>query len=1225
MNSKHLFIVLVLISILSIGAVSAVDDADIGTDVIEATDDLSIDTVSVDEIIEDSSQIDENVDLSADDSSADDELESNIIEENVDLSADDSSADNDLNDYEFIDTDKLSNNEKSLIPSIYFVNASNVCDYFNDDGTMKKGNGNIYIFIGDFYLGRYPFYTFIINKRSSLSMINATFYGFSFNFTASRSTLTGGNFYNSWDMGYNQNLMVITGNNVSISNANFVVSPTHDSDYICFDVKNANNVTIKNNMITYDIMDLLYQEYFHYVIRGVNSNNITLLNNTINATLPFKSINYNVTSFPTIDTDRVAGIALESSHGFKILNNTISIFGKAFSNYYPTLDTLIIVKSNNGTISGNIINETDVNYYTNANYLYGIDLYELTNVTISNNNVTMSSVGGQVNPQGAGAAYPIQITGPVNDIFIHNNNLTTENNGPNIGIYSQNYYGPTNITIYNNFINVTGRATTNYYALVSGIELQDTDVTVYNNTIYAQTLNDYNSTYNVFGISYYQTTSGNHTFNISDNTVKTNGHYAVYLASSVNSIVNHNFLKTYDLCCNNAVYAPGATITNNYCCCTNCNCTLTNCNCNPNRVISDNRSKKHFILGAIDDEILADEPQTIELYVGPNEEDGEGTIENPYTNLFLAWGEGISKLDITSPTKIIIKFLDGVYSFKEEDFEIIDERGYDVSDWNMFILNNNMDIILQAINENSVNFIFEEGTCLPLDFYNCECSGIKLTGINILLDEESINLPGSFIFTGDGKVTYEKCIFFVDSTLYLGDESNEMEFIDCIFDGKGEGYLSLGDAYNLNLISINYATFYNLSGPSFNHIVDISGIINANYNWWGSNNPVSNEKVNATIYAIYNTTVNYIAENQWEVIGKLTWNDGTTDGIERLYDMPVLLSSTTGTFNETNPILKDGMFKVTYTSDSIINEINALCDKENQTLSFMKNIDLGVSANDITSGEYGNVTVTVSPVLDAMLNVTVNGAIYTVNADASVVVPITELLDVGNYTVDVVLYDAENIYATRSTSFEVKPVPVPSNDTNGSNSTPVKVATKLTAPKVTATYNVAKKLVITLKDANGKALANKKVSVKVGSITKTLKTNAKGQVSLNVAKLVPKTYTATVKFAGDSGYTASTLKPKVVVKKAKVKLAAKAKSFKAKVKTKKYTVTLKNNKGKVMKKAKLTLKVGKKTYKAKTNSKGKATFKITKLNKKGKKTATVKFAGNKYFKALSKKVKITIK
>ena len=61
-----------------------------------------------------------------------------------------------------------------------------------------------------------------------------------------------------------------------------------------------------------------------------------------------------------------------------------------------------------------------------------------------------------------------------------------------------------------------------------------------------------------------------------------------------------------------------------------------------------------------------------------------------------------------------------------------------------------------------------------------------------------------------------------------------------------------------------------------------------------------------------------------------------------------------------------------------------------------------------------------------------------------------------------------------------------------------------------------------------------------------------------------------------------------------------------------------------MKKTKLTLKIGKKTYKATTNSKGVATFKV-KLTKKGKYTGTVKFAGNKYFKALSKKVKITVK
>ena len=1222
MKFNNLFLVLVLIFVISLGAVSAAEDSDIETGVLATADGMSLDTAVEGDLAE-GGLVDESLDSSADADSVDDQGDSNLFDENIDFSADVGSADNEFGDTESKYFDGMSFEKKSIFPGIYSVNSSNINTYFNNDGTLKKSAGSIYFFNGNFQLGSYPFNTFVINKRSSLIMNNATFFGLSFNFTAQNSILNGGTYANAWDMSVNKNVMHISANNVSISNARFIVSPTHDSDYICIDVENANNVNIKDNVINYDVMGLLYQDYFNYVVRLRNSNNDIIQNNTINATLPFKSINYNVTSFPTINTDLVAGIAIENSHGFKLLNNTVSIFGKAFSNYYPTLDAIIIVKSNNGVISGNVIYENDTNYNTNANYLYGIDLYELSNLTLSNNIVTMYSIGGQVNPQGAGAAYPIQITGPVSDIFIYGNNLTTENNGPNIGIYSQNYYGPTNITIYNNIINVTGRATTNYYALVSGIELQDTDVNIYNNTIFAQNLNDYSSNYNVFGVSYYQTTDGNHTFNISDNTVRTNGHYAVYLTSSTDSVVDHNFLKTFDLCCNNAVYAPGASIINNYCSCTNCNCTTSYCSCNSNSMITDSKTNKKEALCAVNNPSLSIDTQNIELYVGPNSEDGDGSLENPYANLFIAWGENINKLNIDSPTNIIINFLDGEYTFTEEDFEIIYERGYEVpEDFPLFSLNENMNITLQAVNNNSVSFKFEEGAYLPLDFYTTACKEIKLAGINLFLDVESINLPGHWAFEGDGKVSYEKCIFYVNSTLNLGDKSNEMKFSDCIFDGKGDGYFSFGDAYDLNLISINYATFYNITGFSFNHIMDISGIINANYNWWGSNAGISDSNVNASIFAVYNTTLNDIGNNQWEVVGKLTWNDGTSEGIERLSVMPVSLTSSTGTFNESNPVLKDGIFKVTYTSDGLVHEINALCDRENQIIKFIKPVDIVVNADDINDGEYAKVTVSIPESIDAMVNITVNNQTYSAKANTTVVVPILDLLSVGNYTVDVVLFDAENnILGSNSTSFEVKNAE-PANDTPV---TPTKVATKLSAPKVTATYNVAKKLVITLKDANGKVLANKKVSVKVGSISKTLNTNSKGQVSLNVAKLVPKSYTATVKFAGDSGFTASTLKSKVVVKKAKVKLAAKAKSFKAKVKTKKYIVTLKNNKGKVMKKAKLTLKIGKKTYKAKTNSKGKATFKITKLNKKGKKTATVKFAGNKYFKALSKKVKITIK
>ena len=310
-------------------------------------------------------------------------------------------------------------------------------------------------------------------------------------------------------------------------------------------------------------------------------------------------------------------------------------------------------------------------------------------------------------------------------------------------------------------------------------------------------------------------------------------------------------------------------------------------------------------------------------------------------------------------------------------------------------------------------------------------------------------------------------------------------------------------------------------------------------------------------------------------------------------------------------------------------------DGDRDYVNSTEKAEITIGAEDLTVevNVDANLTVTLkddkgNALANKEIIVSVGGVNSTANTDDAGVAVIPVKYDTaGEYEYTLYFAGDETNYKEATKVVKVTVTKAAEPETNDTNDTPatVKVATKLTASKVTATYNVAKKLVITLKDANGKALANKKVTVKVGTISKTLKTNSKGQVSLNVATLVPKTYTATVKFAGDNDYLASSVSPKVVVSKAKPKFTAKAKTFKVKVKTKKYTVTLKNNKGKVLKKVKLTLRVGKKTYKATTNSKGKATFKITKLTKKGKYTATIKFAGSKYYKALSKKVKITVK
>ena len=189
-----------------------------------------------------------------------------------------------------------------------------------------------------------------------------------------------------------------------------------------------------------------------------------------------------------------------------------------------------------------------------------------------------------------------------------------------------------------------------------------------------------------------------------------------------------------------------------------------------------------------------------------------------------------------------------------------------------------------------------------------------------------------------------------------------------------------------------------------------------------------------------------------------------------------------------------------------------------------------------------------------------------------------------------------------------------------------KDTSKLTASAVTTAYNGGKYLVTNLKDSSGRPIKGVKITIKLSNgKTSTQITDKNGQVKFSTNGLAPKTYTATITFAGNTIYKQSTTTAKVTVKKATPKLTAAKKTFKKSVKTKKYTVTLKDNNGKAMKKVKLTLKIKGKTYKAKTNVKGKAVFKIKKLTKKGTFKAKVKFAGNTYYNAVTKTVKIKIK
>lgn len=425
------------------------------------------------------------------------------------------------------------------------VTPTNYGSYFDlSTGYITTTDSNL-VFSGNF--DNLNFTTFKINKNVVMDASAATFTNIGFDLQTSNIELNGGTF-----IGTNTTTLTsvisIEGSHVKVNGTTINVSAPSGANFYAFDLENANYANLVNNVITY-VDKYTNTANYNYVVKIKGGSNNKMVENNITAFLPLKDVDYSDwTPEPTIDYDLVAGVAVESSSNFNFTGNKLNVTANLRAGWYPTLDAMIIVKSDNVRIIGNEIYEQDVvSGKEETNYLYAVDIYKCNNLTICSNKIELNSNGGNLTVNGTGAAYGIQLTGPHTGIIICNNNITTANNGPNLGIYSQNTQGSTSLTIYGNRINVTGRAGDNAWALVSGMELQDSNAEVYNNVINVNNTAGYHAGYYAFGISYCQSTSGNHYYNIHNNNVTVyNGDYAVYLLKDnahVSGTISDNILK----------------------------------------------------------------------------------------------------------------------------------------------------------------------------------------------------------------------------------------------------------------------------------------------------------------------------------------------------------------------------------------------------------------------------------------------------------------------------------------------------------------------------------------------------------------------------------------------------------------------------------------------------------------------------------------------------------
>lgn len=93
-----------------------------------------------------------------------------------------------------------------------------------------------------------------------------------------------------------------------------------------------------------------------------------------------------------------------------------------------------------------------------------------------------------------------------------------------------------------------------------------------------------------------------------------------------------------------------------------------------------------------------------------------------------------------------------------------------------------------------------------------------------------------------------------------------------------------------------------------------------------------------------------------------------------------------------------------------------------------------------------------------------------------------------------------------------------------------KKTTAISAPKSSLKVKKVKKIAITLK-SNGKAVTNKKITIKVNGKTFSAKTNSKGIAYVKVKLTKKGTFKYTVKFAGDNAFKSVSKTGKLTVKK----------------------------------------------------------------------------------------------
>ena len=278
-------------------------------------------------------------------------------------------------------------------------------------------------------------------------------------------------------------------------------------------------------------------------------------------------------------------------------------------------------------------------------------------------------------------------------------------------------------------------------------------------------------------------------------------------------------------------------------------------------------------------------------------------------------------------------------------------------------------------------------------------------------------------------------------------------------------------------------------------------------------NPIANEIVLFTLSSDNNKILfNCSAKTNDEGIARLS---GLSELEEGNYLVNAIFNSSS-LFGETNLTKAISLIK-----DTTINDMENVTDSRKATkIIYHDMVTQSVIPNiDGRIGDYFYVTLVDennNPLANKAVKIGFNGKIYnrTTNATGGVRLQIN-LRNVQIYTFAICFLGDDDY----NSSFEVAKITV--------NKKKMALAVPNKSYKSSAKSKV---LTATLKDSKNNLVANKKITFTVNGKTYSAKTNSKGVASVKVSLSAKKTYSFSVKFAGDDCYGAVTKSAKVTIK-----------------------------------------------------------------------------------------------